>query len=203
MIAPKNKKPYKPRTLKIAKVLSAKKADGTKAPNDTLIQYIKKGGQTRGVLAAVAVGPYFCVGFSLVNRAAGDRFDKKRGVAQAVTRAKRSLKSVEEHLSDDVPAYVVVPPSIYKSMEFFAARAQKYFKDKKVLFTMKKWDRDTLISTNGPALTEAESAELAGIFGPDMMAALTRTVERGGALKLPASIVEMVEKNKIKNVKNY
>lgn len=203
MIAPKSKRPYTKRTLKIAKVLSAKKADGSKATNDTLIQYIKKGGQTRGVLAAVAVGDYFCVGYSLVNRAAGDRFDKKRGVAQAVTRAKRSLKSVEEHMSDDVPAYVVVPPSIFKSMEFFAARAQKYFKDKKVLYTIKKWDKDTLISTNGPALTEAEAAELAVIFGPDMMDALTRTVERGGAVKLPQSIIELVEKNKIKNLKQY
>jgi len=164
----------------VKKAKKTKKAsDPNKSKPTVITQYIRKAGrEPRGVMAAVSNGEVFSLGFSLVNRAAGDKFDKKRGMQQAIKRAERNLKS------GDVS--IIVPPSILASMQHFATRAQGYFKDKKAVFTE--------VIAQSADLTQAERAELKDIFTPDFAANLMASLKENDVKKLPSTLVNIINR---------
>jgi hypothetical protein len=155
----------------------AKKAVDVNKPKPTqIVQYIRSAfGQPRGVMAAVANGEYFSVGYSLVNKSAGDRFDRERGTQQALRRAERNLK--RQHIS------IQVPPSIIDSVKYFSGRAKSYFKDKTPVFL------DLIPLT--PELTPAETKELQGMFTPEFSDSLIRSLKAQD--KIPKTLLNIFQ----------
>jgi len=155
----------------------AKKIVEVDKPKPTqIVQYIRSAfGQPRGVMAAVANGEYFSVGYSLVNKSAGDRFDRERGTQQALRRAERNLK--RQHIS------IQVPPSIIDSVKHFSGRAKSYFKDKTPVFLD--------LIPQAPELTSEENNELQQIFTPDFSDNLLRTLQTQKT-PLPKTLVNII-----------
>lgn len=175
-----------PTTLKkLRKVVEADKSEYVTPQPRVIFQYIRKNNsqEPRGVMAAVANDSNFSLGFSLVNKAAGDRFDKSRGVTQAIRRAERNLKrgcfTVE------------VPPSILESMEHFNKRAKSYFKDKKEVV----WS----IAPQTPNLTSAEQDELQQIFTPDFADTLLKSLNKDSSI-LPKTLLNIIDRQAKKNL---
>lgn len=84
--------------------------------------YNKKN-QPIGVLAAkpmTANPDLVYIGWSKVNRGAGDKFDKARGVDIAFSRSEKG-------------SIACIPDSIAQDYVQFADRCKRYFKDKKIL----------------------------------------------------------------------
>lgn len=63
----------------------------------------------------------FRVGYAVINPLCSDKFDKEFGIKIAKGRAGKNK--------------VRVPERLIKTMEFFAERAKRYYKDKKADFT--------------------------------------------------------------------
>jgi hypothetical protein len=91
-----------------------------------IYEYVKdKHHQPVGVVAAVTAKNGVFIGWSRCKRNAGDRFDKKLGVAIAINRARKAF--------EDGKGVAPAPYSMEPNVDAMAARAAKYFKDK-VLF---------------------------------------------------------------------
>ena len=72
-----------------------------------------------GVLAAVPTkdGKVVGIGWSMCNKAANDKFDKKRGLSIAIGRASKLSNAP-------------IPHSLYRNYNKFVDRCGKYYKDK-------------------------------------------------------------------------
>lgn len=107
------------------------------APAKQIIQFIydnpdRQHRQPIGVLAAIRAhnAPDVAIGWSLCKKSAGDRFDKRKGKEIALNRS--ALGTGRE-----------VPNSIVQDYIAFAKRAEKYFRDAKVVMQVDDKSVDT------------------------------------------------------------
>jgi hypothetical protein len=95
--------------------------------------------QKRGVVVSVGDETGFAVGYSLVNSKAGDKFDFAIGRSKALGRAMQILADRKKAQNKDTNATVLtVPNSVYRQVEYFALKAERYYKNKKKAYCLYK-----------------------------------------------------------------
>lgn len=95
--------------------------------------------QKRGVVVSVGDETGFAIGYSLVNSRAGDKFDFAIGRSKALGRAMQILADRKKERNKDTDSTVLtVPNSVYRQVEYFALKAERYYKNKKRAYSLCK-----------------------------------------------------------------
>jgi len=97
-----------------------KRKTRTVKKGDEVITLKGKGGHKRGVFVAVPLNGTVRIGWTLCNTSAGDEFSPEFGIEVAINRAKTGTKRP-------------VPQSLQREIDQFIKRAERYYKDKKVV----------------------------------------------------------------------